>query len=801
MPGVYQSSICPENYRMNKLNTLFVLIIMQLSLAGCSDLFGKKVVEKAMSNGRLKANCELNMDAFKDILRYKITADINCLEKTLNLFMDVSELGKGGKLSRVALTNYLKRNRPDTDPKTYSVIDSIFALSRLITAEEKDFVSRGTVKHLMELMREFNLHAYRHYENTFGSKEPANLAVHESHRARVEAAAQDIKAGLQNIYVADRDGEIQFVQLMDIIKGFISDDEEAIKEIEGLLFAKKIIMGGEKETITHVELGFLFENLPKILSLVLDGVRFQYLEIKQRDTLEFIRADVVDLANILFHPARGNRYSEAMFNVDEAIAGIDGIIKEDDDKIAKYAVLIKEGIRIFTKTRTEGIQTSQILNDNDDEQIVYGKDLQKIFDHIFNVTKRGLAFHRFYNSPNIKPLLDAPVSAYIDPKKYELEFPLDKVELVEFARVVNTFRYMKGSENMATYSLEYKRNATGTAEIAMYEYAIKNFFGYYGSSLSMGDKQLREILKKFEGPLIEMDIIMPRRSRSTAETISLMGSLFQSQSDDNKVLDVDEAAEFAVSLVTAIDAKKSLFAYFDDKNCKRDEFNRIDPACFKEHFYASICTNYRDKFPRLFQYMGADGAKGCEQNFNSDHNIAYVNASAEAARTCHIYPDDSSEIYYSESDVMSIMVAMMHIETTITRWDKNLNNTMDPEDVMDAFTIYKPAIAGMLPEAVKKFPPKLQDYLTKVVFQYLVKFEDTPKLEGKDIVKTIGNLAKLIAKKGTASRKTIASILRIVSAESKKKALAEYEANPNDPAVEKPFDCNWLRDPENIPRD
>lgn len=774
---------------------------MQLTLTSCSDLFGKKVVKKEMSGGRLKAGCELDMDSFKNILREKITADINCLEKTLNIFMDVSELGKGGKLSRVALTKYLKRNRPDTDPKTYAVLDSVFALSRLITGEEKDFVSRKTVGQLMNLVRDFNTHAYRHYENTFGSKDPANLSVHESHRARVEAAAQDIKAGLQNIYVADRNGDIQYVQIMDIIKGFVSQDDDSAKEIEGLLFAKKILMGGDKETITHVELGFLFQNLPKLLSLVLDGVRFQYLEIKQRDTLEFIRADVIDLANILFHPARGNRYSEPLFDVDEAIAGIDGIIKEDDDKIGKYAVLIKEGIRIFTKTRTEGIQSTQILDDNEAEQVVYGKDLQKIFDHIFNVTNRGLAFHRFYNSPNIKPLLDAPVSAYIDPKKYELEFPLDKLDLVEFARVVNTYRYMKGSEQMATYSLDYKRNASATAEIAMYEYAIKTFFSYYGSSLSMGDKQLREILKKFEGPLIEMDIIMPRRSRSTAETISLMGSLFQAQSDDNKVLDVDEAAEFAVSLVTAIDAKKTLFAFYEDKNCKRDEFNRIDPTCFKDHFYEAICTTYRGNLPRLFQYLGADANAGCQQNFNSEHNIAYINASAEAARTCHIYPDDSTEIMYSESDMMSILVAMMHIETTITRWDKNLNNTMDPADVMDAFSIYKPAIAGMLPDAVKKLPPKMQDYLTKVVFQYLVKFEDTPKFEGKDIWKTIGNLTKLIAKKGSASRKTIAAILRIVSAESKKKALAEYEANPEAPGIEKPFDCNWLRDPENIPRD
>jgi hypothetical protein len=508
---------------------------------------------------------------------------------------------------------------------------------------------------------------------------------------------------------------------------------------------------------------------------------------------------VIDLSNILFHPARGDRYNEPLFNVDEAITGIDRLIKKDDDKLSKYKILIKEGIRIFTKTRVE------LVSENEANQVVFGKDLQRIFDHVFNMTKRGLAFHRFYNHPNILPMMEAPVSAYIDPKKYELDFPLDKVDLVEFARIVNNYRYMKGSFDMTTYSLGYKRNAAATAEISIYEYAIKTFFWYYGSSASMGDKQLRVILKKFEGPLIDMDILMPRRSRNTAETIALLGSLFQSQSDENKVLDVNEATEFAITLVSAIDAKKPIFAFYEKQDCaspeKRDKFNRIEANCFKDHFIEALCTTYRLNFPRLFEYLGADPQLGCQQNFNSQHNMAYVNASAEAARTCHIYPDSSEEIYYSESDIMSMITAMMHIETTITRWDKNLNNTMDPSDVADAFTIYKPAIEGMLPKALKDLPPKLKDTVTKIVFQYLVKFEDTPKLEGKDIWKTIGNLGKLIAKKGTASRKTIAAILRIVSAESKKKALLEYEASPNDPTVEKPFDCNWLHDPENIPRD
>ena len=102
---------------------------MFFTLTGCGDLFGKKVVEQKLENGRLKADCELDMDEFKDILDRPITGAINCLEKNLKIFMDVSELGRGGKLSRKSLLNYLKRNRPDTDEKTISIINTVFPLS------------------------------------------------------------------------------------------------------------------------------------------------------------------------------------------------------------------------------------------------------------------------------------------------------------------------------------------------------------------------------------------------------------------------------------------------------------------------------------------------------------------------------------------------------------------------------------------------------------------------------------------------------------------------------------------------
>ena len=752
-----------------------------------------------MGSTRLSAGCTLDMDELTDILDRPVTSAINCLEKNLNLFMDVSELGRGGKLSRTSLVAYLRRNKPDIKENTYAAINAVFDLSHLITAEEKDFISRKNVARIVDLVRKFNLHSARHYRNTFGSSAPANLAVHESHRKRIEEAAVEIQAALVEIFVPDRGGEIHFLDIMKLVEGFVPPDrQDTMEKIEGMLFVKKIIMGGDIKTINHLELGFLFSHLPKLLSLVLDGVRYKHLNLKQTELMTFIKDDVSDLANILFHPIRGDRRFEPLFDINMAIDGLDRFIKDDADKIGKYRVLIKEAKGILTKERW----TSPVPGDD----WVTGQNLEKMFNHVFNVTTKGLAFHKFYNHPEIKELLDAPQSVYLDPKKYELYFPQDKPELVEFCRVINTYRYMKGSFEMANYSLDYTRNPNGAPEISIYEYAIQRVFSYWGTGgLSIGADQLKAKIKLFENELIEMDIMLPRRSSSTSETISLLGSLFQSQSDDNKVLDVDEATEFAISLVTALKAQNKLYDFYETKNCQKDEFDRLDATCFKDHFYESLCTNYRDNFPRLFEFLGGNPDLKCnEQSFNSQHNMDYLNASAQAARFCHVYPDNKEEVKYSKGDIMSILLAMMHIETTITRWDvKTVNNMMDADEVMDAYAIYKPAINGMLPKLPSVLDtPKIKETLAKQVYLYLVKFEEVPQTKtGQDVWKLVKFLLSFNAKKAPAHRKTIASILRIVSEESKKKSEAAYEANPNDPSVEKPFDCNWLRDPDNIPRD
>lgn len=158
--------------------------------------------------------------------------------------------------------------------------------------------------------------------------------------------------------------------------------------------------------------------------------------------------------------------------------------------------------------------------------------------------------------------------------------------------------------------------------------------------------------------------------------------------------------------------------------------------------------------------------------------MAYLETAIKAARTCNVYPDTQEEIYYSKGDMMTIFLAMMHIETTIIRWDtRTLNNIMDPAEVMDAYNIYSPALDGFLEEM-----PGIVKSLKKQIYQYLVKYEKVPnEKEFSSIWKFLKFLLSF-KKDAPANRKTIASILVTIS----------------EQGAPSTFDCKLLRNPDEI---
>lgn len=768
-------------------------------ISGCGDLLGKKVVKRKLQSSQFSVDCKLDVNEFSDILHRNIEPQIRCLQENLNLFIRVVKTDKPGYLSRQKLEAYIRNDRPDIKPEMLKALKSVFEINHLITGDNPEYVSKESVDNLIEFAVTFNKQAALNFGPIFQNDQPATYALHLNHRDRVEKASIAILISLRNIFNADRKGEIHKLNIIKLLESFSTEDTaEGIEKAKKFLFGKKLILGGKKDEITHKELDILIQNLDRLLVIGLDAIRYKHILLEQSSMLDFLRNDVNIFKDIISHAGLGNRDEETLFFMDEAFDAIKVVVDKEDFDIDKFRDIILEGKKIAMGGNSSDVK---------------GREVKTLISRAQEVLETGLVFHRFYDK--FRAQMESPQAVTINFNDYMHTFPEHTTQLKQFERIVKKYRFLKGSFLSAYYTdlsqfpfmgkgAAYKRNADAIVEVALFEYVLKLVFQTYGSpspnsdavgGFSIDKDQMRNILLKFEDVLIEIGLILPQRAIQTADNISLLGSLFQYQSDKNKVMDINEATEFATSLITSIDMSKEIFKYIEKKNCEsetfvnpnnpKDKMVRIEPNCFKEHFWQAYCTNYRVYYPMLFTALGAP--KSCEDLVNTDFSQNFLDKSVRAARTCNFYTDGAQEeIWYSEGDIMTILLVIIHSETTVLRWDTNGNNTMDADEVNNAYEIYSPALDGFLEEkpAFLRWP-----WVKKIIFQYLVKYEEIPGTENfKSIMKFI-KFAASFKKKAPADRKTIASILTAIGDENQK--LAE---GPQ-------FNCNWLRDPYNIPRE
>lgn len=738
-----------------------------LLMGGCGDLLKSDVKKKELETTQFSVSCELSVTEFTKILEKNISSQIYCLKDNLYLFLRAVKSSKPGYLGRVELENYLLKNRSDFSPEMVKALKAVFDLNALITGEDSSYISKQNIDALVEFALKFNEEAALNIGPIFTSKASVSYILHQNHKDRVSASTKSIMMALRKIYQPNRKEE-HSINITELLDQFSNDDtREELDEIREYLFAKKIILGGDKEIITHREIEKIILNLDKFLLILLDGVRYSYVQLNQENILELLRSDVANLTEILFDPDLGNRDDEFMVDMESLYKIANTFLEGTDFKVEDFKNIISE--------------VKLILMGGDKETIV-GRDLKELTTHANTVLKMGTVFHRIYKRFEIELESPKPISINFD--EYRHSYPEHQNELAEFQRIVKKYRFFKGEFISPYYQHGFKRNAAGVFEVALFEYALKLLVKTYGSpspnggtvgGYSIDNAQMKALVKKFEPDLVAMGLIQEGRGESTGNTISLLGTLFQYQSDNNKVMDVNEATEFALALFSGLSMASEL--HKDLKTiCSTDAYDRLDPACLRENYFPRFCDKYYQYYPKMFAEYGA---KSCAEFVNTKASAEYLDQTIRAARNCNFYTDgDKEEIPYSESDLMLLITAMAHVETTVLRWDINENNILDANEVDNGYAIYESAIDGFLDD----YPSIVRNFKKQIYF-YLIKYEEIPAVDSASSAWRLVKFLASLKKASPANRKTIASILRLIGEQSDKSATGPK------------FDCNSLRNP------
>lgn len=739
---------------MKAFQTLTLTILTLLAfVSGCSDLKKSKVLKKPIESSRFNAGCKLEVSEFKSIMERDITTQIDCLQRNIDLFMRVVESDKPGFLSRNAFELYVQKNVPDFDVINVRAIKSVFEVSHLLFGEDREYLSPVAVKKIFDFLYLFNREMPKIYP-FFKSKEETPFNLHDLQRIRVYKAADSMSRALLDIFTTDRAGKVNEINVIEIIESLTTENNEStVEQIKAVLFIKKLLLGGDNDVLTHLELQDALYKLAPAASVAFDIARVKYIDLTQKSLMELLSSDLDVLERLLFYAPNS---TERLFSVDDLITAVPYFL-DDETSIPDLKKYRKEALelKMLLMTDLKWSEDQDLTN----QEWVLPTDIKVLLGHAKDAVRRGATYHRIYEF--FKPYLDTPGSVSINYNNYLLQFPTHEKYVREFARISNDYRFFWGTFDMPYYNHGFRRNANAMVEMGLLEYGFFIVSRRYGETtqglngFGMRLVHIENLFKIFGDFLIDEEIIMDGRQKSTSNNIALLTTLFQSMSNGDNVLNVDEAsAMFSQVFVSMKHA--DWFEAEMGKRCAKDEKGRItDIQCHRDNIFSLVCEKFQAQFPLLLSTLGI---KKCSDAGNVEWRNEYLQTVEFVARTCETFADGTL-VPIGKDDYMPMLVMLMTIEGTILRYDANKNNKLDPAEVREAYDkTFKQAIQALVDDQapiLAKLPFNLGSGVSRKIYYYLMKYNSVPE-KFRDYMKllTIGA--------PTSHRDTIAAVLKII---------------------------------------
>lgn len=754
---------------MRKHSFILIALIAQL-LISC-DLFTSTKEEKVGFSPSSK--CRLDTDAITKYFIEEITPELRCLESYLNDFIKFVKTDKPGYLSYDELSKFIENDFKDFDQDLIEPIAAVFEMNSLLYGDHPKYISRNNVESLVNVFVKVNkIVVTKKVYEYFVDTDSKNYYLHDQRKANIFEAFLQISDVLKSEYIENSNSFLfnGFLQKFSKI-----DNSNIIENSEKLIFVKKIFLGGDKNVFTASELNRLLVRMPDVVKFLFDIVQFKYInkDINEEERMiQTLNAGSLVVRRSLFYPENS---SEKLFNIDDLF-----------DALEIFFPTFKE-YRVYKK-EIKKIKNTLLLSDSD---FFTGAEVYHLINNIVHENlNRGEFFYRAYLMNQDK--LDSKEKINLSLKT--ILFSSDKeIEYFDtFNRIIKSYSYFKGERKSATFSHSIDRSAYSIFEISVLENLISKVVKKYGTykdkSLITGrgltQEDLSQIFIEFKEPLVREGIVFPGRTENTVETFTLMTTLFQSQASGDSVMGVNELTEFAISLLSSSSVgsfihEKMTELCISSTNCSLDSKGRYSPDFYRTELMNVMNMDYGNNkvlnfFPGLYDYL--------EQTDRED----FLKVTESFARSCTHF-ENGEDIPMSGGDYFNMFVGLTAIDQTINRFDKHgvsaddlPDGILQPDEVMEAFPLYKSAVEEIIPSNyLKKY--------ARVFFQYLIKFERIPDVEGGlwSTVKGGSHFFKFLL---TPEKKRLASADRYTFAK-----ILEVLSNESPASKANPFPCDKLR--------
>lgn len=729
------------------------LVLLSFVLTACGDLFMKK---SEGNKGALAqfAQCDSDTKALSKIFTENIRGDLLCLEQNLNLFIDLVETDRPGNLSYTHLKIYINDVIKDIDPDVVEALGGIFEVNSLIFGDDQNYINKNNVRKLVQLFIDINRVVVQSnvYEYFMAKEGTISFAEHNRRKAKIFSAFSYI-ASRFNQEIKPNSNVINFVDFLERFKNL--DNNVVLTNSTKLLYLKRMFLGGQEKVLTAFELKRFARMLPDIGKVVFDLAHHDEIEHSEHQAEEVIltmREDAEAIVKNLYF--KGQDFVNVM-----TLDNVFDTIKIFTPEYLKYKKYTNEILKI--KGALLANNSTPVFNSH--EVMIMADEL------LLKSLNKGAYFFRMY-AENADVLNEGNVISN-DLKGIVKYGSMDEVYKEDFNKIVKKYRYFKGKSFSASFNHKIERNPLGIYHVALMEDLISRLMEAYGSNdadskgkFKFSQEQLEKMMLEYKAVLEGEGVTDPGRTKNTAETITLMSTLFQHQSDGDADIEVAELTEFGLELLSSSSIAGMADKFFQGECQIIDDKNRYEPECYRRKFAEMMSvekegTSIGDKLGKLNRYLK-------DSNTNVDE---YLKISEVFTRSCTHF-DNGEEVPMNEGELFLVLTGLMAIEQTIIKFDTNDDNILQGREIEKAFPIYRSAIRALLPKGFKD--------LAKRVFHYMIKNEKIPSTGAVLLMRT--NPFPPNWKKVNATRKTLAIILKTLSEESPANA-------------ENPFPCETLR--------
>jgi len=567
---------------------------------------------------------------------------------------------------------------------------------------------------------------------------------------------------------------------------------------------KSLAIGGENKIIKRTELLYLATNGSKIADSLFDLTFNKFDEIKPNKSLyKFILSNIRNIRSIMPKAAE----DKVFFNLKDGLLFADELLKsinknsdepKDEDDLIKVSnfkrTIIDFSERILAPVARENLSypapcqpdpknAGKFICSQDDPPNAPEIDLavnNKIMTKLLDIVDEALSamyFSEVTYDYFEKELLDTkPVTIGFYPNLPEYDL-IDSNLIIKFKAtftdIAKNYRYFRNSENYAYYQRDIIRDRVGYSSLVLMRTVLPYALTGYGPEGYTGDpttakglavNQLQDVLVGVKSVLEEIGL-WTSNFESFGQNILLLSDLFQSRSNGDLFINLNEASEFVELIFSSAKLGTNMIEVFKTK-CEvaytADDKPRVNTECVRKQFFDTLFVdlNLEKYFPRLKKY---------KDSVSKNEAVEYIKGVEGFARDV-----EDLNTPWEIRDFTLVLGAMLNIESTFIRFDSSYDNKLDFNELKKSLGVYENAII-MLANLKGK-----NKKLARTVFFYMVKYKKAP---APLTVWSLDKIFKLHFKKVKATRLNISALLfYLVNSQEESADFNEDEAGEINPS-------------------